>query len=63
MEVLAGIILALLLKATSREKMTWPDSHEFVAVRKLHCLTGSTHSGVSILIEKPRDGEAARAED
>ncbi len=46
-EVLVGVILAQLLKATSGEKMAWLGSHGFVVAKKLYCLIGSTHLGMS----------------
>ncbi len=61
-EVLVGIILAQLLKATSGEKTTRLSSHGFVTARKLYHLVGPTHSRVSTPAKKPRD-EDKKAED
>ncbi len=58
MEVLVGVIHAQPLKATSGEKMGRPYSHRVVASRKLHCLAGPAHFGVSAPAERPRDVEA-----
>ncbi len=55
MEVLVGVILAQLLKATSGEKMARPGSHGFVASRKLYRFVGPTHSEVLAPVERPRD--------
>ncbi len=54
-EVLERFILAQPLKATSREKTSPPGSNGFMTARKLYCLAGRTHSGVSGLAERPRD--------
>ncbi len=56
-EVLVGVILTQLLKATSGEKMAWPGSHKVIASKKLHHLAESIHLGVSASAEKPRDVE------
>ncbi len=55
MEVLEGVIPAQPLKAISGEKTAQPGSHGFVTARKLHCLAGPMHSGLSALAERPRD--------
>ncbi len=57
MEVLVGVILAQLLKATSGEKTARPCSHGVVASRKLHRLAGPAHFGVLALAKRPRDAE------
>ncbi len=57
MEVLVGVILAQLLKATSGEKTAWPGSHGFVASRKLHRLVRPAHLGMSTPAERPKDVE------
>ncbi len=54
-EVLKGIILAQLLKATSREKTARPGSHGFMTAKKLHCLVRLTHLRVSSSIKRPKD--------
>ncbi len=54
-EVLVSVILAQLLKATSREKTAWQGSHGVIATRKLHCFVGPTHLGVSAPTKRPRD--------
>ncbi len=55
--MLVGVILAQPLKATSGEKTTLLGSHGVVASRKLHCLAGPVHLGVSAPAERPRDTE------
>ncbi len=57
MEVLVGVILAQPLKAISEEKTARPGSHGVVASRKLHCLAGPAHLGMSALAERPKDVE------
>lgn len=55
MDLLVDIIFVQSLKATSKEKMVWLDSYGFVVARaskKLHCLIGPTHFGVSALLPK-----------
>ncbi len=54
-EVLVGVILAQLLKATSGEKTALPGTHRFVPAKKFHCLAGPIHSRVSAPAKKPRD--------
>ncbi len=57
MEVLVDVILVQPLKATSGEKTARPGSHGVVASRKLHCLAGPAHLGVSAPAERPKDAE------
>ncbi len=57
MEVLVGVILTQLLKATSKKKIARPDSHEVVAIRNLYCLIGPMYSRVSAPAERPRDAD------
>ncbi len=57
MEVLVDVILAQPLKATSGEKTAWPGSHGVVASRKLHCLAGPAHLGLSAPAKRPKDAE------
>ncbi len=45
------------MKVTSGEKTTWPDSHGIVVSRKLYCLAGPAHLGVSAPAESLRDAE------
>lgn len=46
MEILVGVIFTQLLKAIIKEKMVWPDSHRFEAVKKLYYLARPIYLGV-----------------
>ncbi len=56
-EVLVDVILAQLLKATSREKTARPGSHGVMITRKLQCFTRPTYSEVLAPTERPRDAD------
>ena len=45
-EILAGDILAQLLKAINGEMTAWPSSYRFIAARELYCLARPMHSKV-----------------
>ena len=55
MEVLIGIILTQLLKATSREKTAWLGFYRFVAARKLYYLVEPMYLRVLTLAERSKD--------